>query len=122
MDNSAQRLTVPVVLASLIALGGCAVTNAPQPVGPDTYMISSVAAMERGGQSGAKSFAVADAGAYCRTMGKDVLVENMASHQANVYGAGSAEVIFRCLAKEDPEMKRPNFQRSPDVVLEQRNR
>ena len=122
VDKNAARLIAPIILASLITVGGCVVTNAPQPVGPDTYMISSVAAMERGGQSGARSFAVADAGTYCRSLGKEVLVKSMESRPANVYGAGSAEVIFRCLTKTDSEMTRPTFERSPDLVTEQRIR
>jgi len=68
-------------------------------MGPDTYTVSAAAAPARGGSSEARKIALTAANEHCAQMGKEILVTNVDTATTNIYGAGSAEVTFRCLAK-----------------------
>jgi hypothetical protein len=88
------------------------------PVGRDTFTVDEPVAVFAGGTGsyeGAKRVALTEANAYCQKNGKQVLVTNMGPE------AGSYETIFRCLAADDPALKRPNFEPVPGIVIEQRN-
>jgi hypothetical protein len=55
-------------------------------------------------------------------MGKEILVTNIGTATTNVYGAGSADITFRCLSKGDPELQRPDYRKAPDTVIEDRRK
>lgn len=107
--------------ASLL-LAACAQSSGVLKMGPDTYSASAAAAPARGGYSEARKLALSDANQYCAQMGKEILVTNIGTATTNVYGAGSADVTFRCLAKGDPELQRPEYRKSPDTVIEDRRK
>jgi hypothetical protein len=50
-------------------------------------------------------------------MGREVLVTNTETHGT---GIGTAQVIFRCLSHDDPAYQRPNYQPTPNVIIENR--
>lgn len=76
-------------------------------VGPDTYRADGSC----GGNDEAH-----DAGVFCGRMGKEVLVTNMRGN------SGTKGTIFRCLAKGDSEYKRPDYQPSPNVIIQDNRR
>ena len=111
------------IIALPIALAGC--VTGPQhsgeiiPIGPDTYTSVDIIAQLLGGSgtfAAAKTNSLISANAYCKKLDKQLLVTNMGIKHEGY------ELIFRCLSKGDPELQRPNFQSSPDVVIENRNR
>ena len=69
-------------------------------VGPDTYYA-------RGNCSGA-NYGISAANVYCSRMGKNSLVKNIKGD----------DVMFRCLATNDPEYRRPDYEKSPDVIIQ----
>ena len=101
-------------------LTACASTSGVQKMGPDTYSTSASASPARGGTSGARGMALTEANEYCTQMSKDIFVTNITSETTNIHGAGSAAVTFRCLAKGDPELQRPEYRQVPDTVIEDR--
>lgn len=112
------RWVVPFTGLLLI---GCAATHDVAKMGPDTYTVSSSASPVRGGASGARSMAINAAGAYCQKIDREVMVTNVAGQTTNVHGAGSVDVTFRCLVPGDPQLKRPVYERSPDVIIQNRS-
>jgi hypothetical protein len=115
-----QLITIGMVAVSV---GACAMTQNIAELGPDTYTVGAAASPARGGASTARSMALQEAANFCRSQGKQILVKNLEDRTTNLYGAGSADVAFRCLNPGDPELAtRPNFQRTPDMVVETRNR
>lgn len=97
--------------ALLVVLSGCAALCDPTVVqiGPDTFRADGMC----GGQEEARG-----AGEYCRRMGKEVLVTSMRG-----YGDyGKNQTVFRCLSPYDPEYRRPNYQSSPDVIIQDNRR
>jgi hypothetical protein len=109
-------------LSACLLLAACAQSSGVLKMGPDTYTVSATAAPARGGSSEARKLALADANQYCAKLSQEILVTNIGTATTNVYGAGSADVTFRCLAKGDPELQRPEYQKSPDTVIEDRRK
>lgn len=106
-----------IVAASVLVLAGCATSSGVLQLGPDTYTISTAADMFRGGGAGARQEALTAAQKHCVSMGKELMTTNI-NVGGFVGGGNTISVNFRCLAKGDPELQRPDFQRAPDVVIQ----
>lgn len=78
------------IVAPSLIIAACA-TVTIQSVGPDTYMAD--AGMTHAGAREGEQF--------CARQGKRFMVTKM---EQSFYGA---QVVFRCLAPSDPELKRP---------------
>lgn len=115
-----MRSTLLVLLAPVLA--ACAMSQGVQKMGPDTYMVSAIAAPIRGGASGAELQAVADANTHCAAMGKEIMVTNTSSSDLNRVGAGQATVTFRCLATGDRDLRRPNYEAVPTAIIKDTRR
>lgn len=89
-------------------------------MGPDTYSLSVHAAPARGGEPGARSLALSEANAKCAAEGREILVTNIASGRSTHLPGGTVEVTFRCLARNDPDLQRPNYRSAPTAVIEDR--
>lgn len=96
------------------------------PAGPDTYTVTETYAPIRGGSTTAQQVALTEANQFCEERGLKFLPMNMTEGsipmQAALYGPTKYTVTFRCLRPGDPELQRPNFQQTPNIVIEQRNR
>jgi hypothetical protein len=114
------QVTKVVAVVTLAGLSACAATYDVAKLGPDTYSVSSAASPVRGGTSGARSLALARASEYCQKMDREVMVINISGQTTNIHGAGSTDVNFRCLTANDPQLARPTFERSPDMVVQYR--
>ena len=92
-------------------------------VGPDTFTISTSASPGKGGVPAAKRIAYEEAGSACAARGLEVfaLSEKTAS-PTWTEGMASAELNFRCLKADDAEFKRQRLERSPDQIIETRQR
>ena len=68
-----------------------------------------------------KAQAFADANAFCTASGKTVLPINTRD-AFGVFGRSypEAELQFRWLSADDPELRRPTMQKVPDIQIEQR--
>lgn len=107
------------ILTSL-ALVGCGTvtqTSGVQPLGPDTFTVSSDAI----NPSTARRSALEQASAHCAGVGRELLVTNIAGTQAE-YSRVLYAVTFRCLSKGDPELARPQYRQPADVVIEDSRR
>lgn len=82
-------------------------------VGPDTYFVSandlniSIATKE----------ALTLANDYCKKLGKEILVTEKKSR---IELRSFYEVTFMCLNKNDYELTRPKYEKTPDVIIENR--
>lgn len=115
-------MRIAVASIACVLFAGCAQSSGVLKMGPDTYTVSAAAAPARGGSSEARKIALTEANQHCAQMGKEILVTNVGTATTNIYGAGSAEVTFRCLTKGDPELQRPEYRRPPDAVIEDRRK
>lgn len=89
-------------------------------MGPDTYTVSVHAAPARGGESGARKIALTEANVYCASLGREILVSNISSARSTHFPGGTVEATFSCLPKDDPDLKRPEYRKEPNVVIEDR--
>ena len=103
-----------------LSVCACAMSTGVMKMGPDTYTVSVAAAPARGGAVGAKQVALTEAGQYCAAMGKEILVTNTSSQRTTNLGAGNFDLTFRCLAKGDPDLQRPDYATPPTTVIEDR--
>ena len=72
----------------------------------------------RGGEIGAKQMAIAESSNYCTGLGREILVTNTSSKQASNVGAGSVDITFQCLARGDPGIRRPVYEKPPTAVIQ----
>jgi hypothetical protein len=103
-------------LVATLCLTACAASTGILPAGPDTYTVTEAYAPVRGGSTTAKQVALPEANQFCEERGRKFLPMNMSE------GPTKYTVTFRCLLPTDPELQRPNFQQTPNIVIEQRNR
>jgi hypothetical protein len=107
----------------VLAVGGCAMSTGIMPVGPDTYMLSKHNAPIRGGAITAQQEALAEANAFCAQQSKVFLPNDMQTPASlNPYGPTNFSITFRCLPPDHPDIARYRLQRSPNYIIEQRNR
>ncbi len=96
-------MTVGRLLFSLIGLAllsACASSGALK-IGNDTYM--STSRVPFSGEAGAKEQILKVAENYCRTIGKEVKVTEITSHECALHGGcAEAQATYMCLSKDDP--------------------
>lgn len=100
-----------LILATSVAITGCASSSGVLPMGPDTYSISVTASPARGGKDGARRIAITDASDFCSSKGKEILVNNFSS------GGMSSELVFQCLSPGDAGYHRPAYSTVPDAII-----
>jgi hypothetical protein len=61
-----------------------------------------------------------EADTFCRGQGKQVMPVRMRSVDGSLSRFAQSSVQFRCLAAGDPELRQPDLERAPDVVIEDR--
>jgi hypothetical protein len=122
--NKMNKLWIAASLSTAVMSAGCASSTGVLPVGPDTYSISAGASAARGGLAGARGTALKEAGEYCAKAGKQILVQDISASSSDTGRpldiSQNSNVIFRCLSEGDPELKRPNLETRPDVVIQDR--
>ena len=112
--------TVAIGLALLaLPLTGCVSTSEVVPVGRDSFMLTSTS---RGGLyagreriEGAKT-----ANQYCDAIGKHMIIRRTDSNGIPGLGPVTSDLVFSCVASDDPEYQRPNLRHDPNIVIENR--
>lgn len=69
----------------------------------DSHTLSAELMTFQGGTSGAREYVVAQAQRACESINKEVYIEKLTSQPT--WRGGVAEVIFRCVDKDDPRLK-----------------
>jgi hypothetical protein len=100
-------------------LTGCGSTGTVMKLGPDTYIISASKHYTSGGTV-AQQNALEAANTYCVGLGKEVLVKNMANGSEGNGTFYTHTVTFQCLNKNDPDLARPTYRPTPNIVIENR--
>ncbi|WP_266183997.1 hypothetical protein [Dyella humicola] len=89
---------VAAVLACTLS-AGCAMTSKVVPVGHGQYTVNATASPMRGGSGGARAMAFDAANDFCTKKGQQPEVSNSGTDTLNGFGAGSADLTFRCVDK-----------------------
>ena len=98
------------LLSCLVLLASCGTSKyggATSLCDPDMSQLGPETYFARGNCSGA-NYAISAANSFCAQRGKASLIKNITGNDA----------IFRCLAPNDPEYKRPDYQKSPNIVIQ----
>jgi hypothetical protein len=107
----------------LLALApGCGAHTGVVPIGQDTFMVSRQGWISTQSVGELKSQAFAEANAFCTSQGKSILpIYTRDTSGVLRRSYPEAEVQFRCLSPDDPELRRPTLQKAPDVLIERRD-
>ncbi len=118
-----RKVFISGVLACMF-LVGCATTHISsgvQQMGRDTYTVFHGVAPIAGGIGEARRLAYRDAQQTCASQGKMVQVANTYTSRSAVGTETKIELIFRCLAENDPAYQmRPEYKKEPTTVIEDR--
>jgi hypothetical protein len=119
-----MKLVVEVVANLILVIGaialllvGCAASG-PVQAGRDTYMVANTGAWSWSSGAALKGDLFQQANAFCQSRGLEVQPINTASNNGSFSQFAHAELQFRCLASDDPELARPRVRKVPDVVIE----
>lgn len=107
-----------VLVAGLVALGGCVTTSDITPIGKDSYMVGTTAMGGMLSHMEVKAASLKKASAFCQSMGKTMVINNMGSSGVRGWTPLESEVTFLCVDDGDPANQRPNLQKVPDTVVE----
>jgi len=112
-----MRIIFSIVLVML--LGGCA-SSGVVPIGKDTFMISDKASNGYTPAGSLKANIYREGAAYCANQGKEFqpLHEQWVEGVPNSWKWASAEIQFRCLDKNDPELSRPRMKQDANIRIE----
>lgn len=101
-----KRGAITVVL--LVAIEAWCAHSGVVSIGPDTYMVAN---SEWGFNSGGvmKAKAMKEASDFCAGLGKEMLPISTQQNDVAFGKTPAAEVQFRCLAHDDPELRRPTL-------------
>lgn len=111
-----NRLIITTMATAVLA--GCAFSGSVQKLGPDTYSVGGIGSPMCGGSACAQSAALEQANKHCESLGKEILVTNTSGGVSTGMGHGNAKVTFRCLAKNDRELQRPDYQPAANVIIQ----
>ena len=106
--KAAMKAMRYLIAFSGIVLAGCAVSSGILPAGPNTYTVTERVAPIAGGGMEAQRRALAEANAYCKSQGREMLPLDLrdAGNRNNPYGPTGYSATFRCLLPTDPEFSR----------------
>lgn len=108
--------------ATLIFMTSCAASSGILPAGPDTYTVTERFSAIRGGSLTAQKVSMTEASQFCTQQGKEFFPLDMEELPGMTTPVNTGySVTFRCLNPGDPELQRPNFQPSPNLVIENRS-
>lgn len=107
-----------LLLASTIALfiAGCSGPGVV-PMGRDTYMIAKDGSFTTFSGGAVKAELYQEANAFCESKGKQLMPVKEASRDKGYGRHANAEVQFRCLDANDPELRRPTMESAPDIKV-----
>lgn len=102
----------------LATLAGCASTSGVQKIGPDTFLISTQVVLGPNKANSSRAAALTEAAQFCEKSGKELLVDNFSTTGQAMSLTGDSQVTFKCLARSDPDLKRPVYTPPPSTVIE----
>ena len=109
-----------LVFCAALICAGCEVSSPITAAGKDTYMVSSHVAACISCSAQVQSLKTANA--FCAKQGKFAVIRNT-NGAVNAFGYNvSNELLFSCVAADDPEYNRANLRSEPNVVIEDQRR
>lgn len=107
-----------LLLASTIVLliAGCSGPGIV-PMGRDTYMVAKDGSFTTFGGGAVKAELYQEANAFCENKRKKLMPVKEASRDSGYGRYANAELQFRCLDENDPELRRPTMESEPNVKI-----
>jgi hypothetical protein len=107
------------ILGLTLVLTGCVSTSNVLELGRDTYSVSATADGFRDAAS-ARQNAFESGAKKCASLGKKFMLtnENVANTRMGI--DTTVSIVFRCLSETDHDYSRPEYQKSADLVIENR--
>lgn len=109
-----MRFIASAIVAILIT--GCT-SPGIVPMGRDTYMIAKDGSFTTFGGGTVKAELYREANAYCESKGKQLLPVNESARDSGYGRYANAELQFRCLSENDPELRRPTMEATPEIKI-----
>jgi len=107
-----MKYTKLLFLSLFPIVSSCVSITDIAPAGKDTFIIAGSDGMEGVAGVSIKTELYKEANSYCEKNGKKFMPVNDSSRSYN------AELTFRCLYEDDPDLIRPNMQPIPNLRIE----
>jgi hypothetical protein len=104
------------VISLAITVAGCSGPGVV-PMGRDTYMIAKDGSFTTFGGAAVKAELYQEANAFCESKGKHLMPVKDSSRDSGYARYANAEVQFRCLDANDPELRRPTMESDTDMKI-----
>lgn len=97
------------VFAGCLVLAACTTGPITQS-GKDTYILS---ATRCGACAPVQGYVTQQAGIYCTSLGKNLVVRSITGNNLQPWVPGNATIVFSCLSSDDPAYKLPEAGDTP---------
>ncbi|WP_150787538.1 hypothetical protein [Pseudomonas fluorescens] len=112
--HGAQQMRLLLVSTIALLIAGCSGPGVV-PMGRDTYMIAKDGSFTTFGGGAVKVELYQEANAFCESKGKQMMPVKDASRDSGYGRYANAELQFRCLNENDPELHRPTMGSEPNM-------
>ena len=113
-------MNIKLVLLSF-SLAGCAtLSSGPVQIGRDTYMLARNGGVLATSGGIIKAELYREAYSFCMQKRKELMPVTESSNDYSAFQYASAEIQFRCLSENDPDLKRPTMDTSTKIRVELR--
>lgn len=115
----AQAMTAGVgIFISLIVLTGCMSTSEVVSVGKDTYMLMARGSGLLTSSAEVPIEAMKAANVHCASLGRRMIIRRTDTQGTPGLTDMSSSLVFSCVTEDDPEYKRPDLQKDPNVIIQ----
>jgi hypothetical protein len=108
-----RLLLIPTITLLIAGCSGPGVV----PMGRDTYMVAKDGSFTTFGGGAVKAELYQEANAFCESKGKQLMPVKDASRDSGYGRYANAELQFRCLDVNDPELRRPTMESEPNMKI-----
>ncbi|KGU87244.1 hypothetical protein [Pseudomonas mediterranea] len=108
-----RHLLVPTIALLITGCSGLGVV----PMGRDTYMIAREGSFTTFSGGAVKAELYQEANRFCESKGEQLMPLKDSSIDKGYGRHASAEVQFRCLDSNDPELRRPTMETEPSMKI-----
>ena len=108
-----RLLLIPTITLLIAGCSGPGIV----PMGRDMYMVAKDGNFTTFGGGAVKAELYQEANAFCENKGKQLMPVKEVSRDSGYGRYANAELQFRCLDVNDPELRRPAMESEPNVKI-----
>jgi hypothetical protein len=109
---------IATIIVMCLPLTACMSTSEVVPVGKDTYMLMARGSGLLTSSAEVPIEAMKAANVHCASLGRRMIIRRTETQGTPGVTDMSSSLVFSCVTEDDPEYKRPDLQKDPNVIIQ----